>query len=204
MSKVLQERGSGSLPSSTKINPKDQVKSILTTEEADIPIVRRIEPNRYDVSSLQKDKKMQMVKSATSLKRLIKEKTRIKEEIKATMNVHYSAIIKDDLPSKEKYPGSFTLPCKINNMCFDKGLAEFRASISFMPYSNFTNLGLDFIVLDIPEDIKIPLILGRPFLSTAHAKIDVFCHTPKRGLNGIRVWGRDVIIYITQDQGNDY
>ncbi|GJW28007.1 hypothetical protein Tco_0044882 [Tanacetum coccineum] len=154
MSKVLQEQGSRSLPSSTKINPRDQVKSILTTEEADIPIVRRIEPNRYGVSSLQKDKKMQMVKlqfnsaeSATSLKRLIKEKTRIKEEIKATMNVHYSAIIKDDLPSKEKYPGSFTLPCKINNMCFDKGLAEFRASISFMPYSNFTNLGLGKLAL---------------------------------------------------------
>ncbi|GJZ65307.1 lysophospholipid acyltransferase 1-like protein, partial [Tanacetum coccineum] len=33
---------------------------------------------------------------------------------------------------------------------------------------------VDFIVLDMPEDIKTPLILGRPFLSTAHAKIDVF------------------------------
>nr|GEX17229.1 hypothetical protein [Tanacetum cinerariifolium] len=32
----------------------------------------------------------------------------------------------------------------------------------------------DFIILDIPEDVKVPLILGRPFLSTAHAKIDVF------------------------------
>ncbi|GJY51050.1 putative reverse transcriptase domain-containing protein [Tanacetum coccineum] len=32
---------------------------------------------------------------------------------------------------------------------------------------------IDFIILDIPEDIKVPLILGRPFLSTAHAKIDV-------------------------------
>ncbi|GJY40588.1 reverse transcriptase domain-containing protein [Tanacetum coccineum] len=33
---------------------------------------------------------------------------------------------------------------------------------------------VDFIILDIPEDIKVPLILGRPFLSTAHAKIDVY------------------------------
>ncbi|GJY12073.1 lysophospholipid acyltransferase 1-like protein [Tanacetum coccineum] len=30
------------------------------------------------------------------------------------------------------------------------------------------------IVLDMPEDIKTPFILGRPFLSIAHAKIDVF------------------------------
>ena len=33
---------------------------------------------------------------------------------------------------------------------------------------------VDFVILDMPEDVKIPLILGRPFLSTAHAKIDVF------------------------------
>nr|GEY04858.1 hypothetical protein [Tanacetum cinerariifolium] len=33
---------------------------------------------------------------------------------------------------------------------------------------------IDFIVLDMPQEIKIPLILGIPFLSTAHAKIDVF------------------------------
>ncbi|GKB75290.1 hypothetical protein Tco_0942185, partial [Tanacetum coccineum] len=32
----------------------------------------------------------------------------------------------------------------------------------------------DFIILDMPEDIKVPLILGRPFLSIAHAKIDVY------------------------------
>ncbi|GKC28817.1 hypothetical protein Tco_1036111 [Tanacetum coccineum] len=35
MSKVLQERGFGSLPSSTEANPRDQVKSISTTIEAD-------------------------------------------------------------------------------------------------------------------------------------------------------------------------
>ncbi|GJV61345.1 putative reverse transcriptase domain-containing protein [Tanacetum coccineum] len=33
---------------------------------------------------------------------------------------------------------------------------------------------VDFIILDMPEDIKVPLILERPFLSTACAKIDVY------------------------------
>ncbi|GJW22562.1 hypothetical protein Tco_0033184 [Tanacetum coccineum] len=33
---------------------------------------------------------------------------------------------------------------------------------------------VDFIILDMPEDIKVPLILKRPFLSTARAKIDVY------------------------------
>ena len=31
----------------------------------------------------------------------------------------------------------------------------------------------DFIVLDMAEDIELPLILGRPFLSTGRALIDV-------------------------------
>ncbi|GKD10187.1 integrase, catalytic region, zinc finger, CCHC-type containing protein, partial [Tanacetum coccineum] len=91
-------------------------------------------------------------------------------------------------------------------------LAALGASVSVMPFSTYTKLGLgelaptkliveladrivkhpkgiaenvlvwinkfvfpiDFIVLDMPEDIKNPLILGRPFLSTAHAKINVF------------------------------
>ncbi|GJT41221.1 homeodomain-like protein [Tanacetum coccineum] len=32
----------------------------------------------------------------------------------------------------------------------------------------------NFIILDMPEDIKVPLILERPFLSIARAKIDVY------------------------------
>ncbi|GJT95174.1 zinc finger, CCHC-type containing protein [Tanacetum coccineum] len=39
---------------------------------------------------------------------------------------------------------------------------------------NKKNFPVDFIILDMPEDIKTPLILGRPFLSTAYAKIDMF------------------------------
>ncbi|GJZ25862.1 hypothetical protein Tco_0570115 [Tanacetum coccineum] len=33
---------------------------------------------------------------------------------------------------------------------------------------------VEFIILDMPEDIKVPLILERPFLSTTRAKIDVY------------------------------
>ncbi|GJX46973.1 retrovirus-related pol polyprotein from transposon TNT 1-94 [Tanacetum coccineum] len=33
---------------------------------------------------------------------------------------------------------------------------------------------IDFIILDMHEDVNVPLILERPFLSIAHAKIDVF------------------------------
>ncbi|GKA05087.1 putative reverse transcriptase domain-containing protein [Tanacetum coccineum] len=116
------------------------------------------------------------------------------------------------IPRKEKDPGSFTLPCFINKICFDNALVDLGASVSVMPLSTYLNLGLgelahtkltveladntmkypkgiaenvlvgigkfvfpvDFIILDMPEDIKVPLILGRPFLSTTRAKIDVY------------------------------
>ncbi|GJR82525.1 hypothetical protein Tco_0153310 [Tanacetum coccineum] len=49
MSKVLQEREFGSLPSSTETNPRDQVKSISTTIEADSYLIRRIGSSQYAV-----------------------------------------------------------------------------------------------------------------------------------------------------------
>ncbi|GJU27277.1 hypothetical protein Tco_1165898 [Tanacetum coccineum] len=51
MSKVLQERGFGSLPSSTEANPRDQVKSISTTIEADSYPIRRIGSSQYAIST---------------------------------------------------------------------------------------------------------------------------------------------------------
>ncbi|GJS17448.1 homeodomain-like protein [Tanacetum coccineum] len=50
-----------------------------------------------------------------------------------------------------------------------KGIAE----NVLVGIGKFTFL-VDFIILDIPEDIRVPLILGRLFLSTARAKIDVY------------------------------
>ncbi|GJX68594.1 ribonuclease H-like domain, reverse transcriptase, RNA-dependent DNA polymerase [Tanacetum coccineum] len=94
-----------------------------------------------------------------------------------------TTLLDDALPTKEKHPWSFTLPSIINNLCFNKALADLRAGVSVMPFSTYTKLGLgidkfvfpvNFIVLDMPKHIKTPLILGRPFLSTTHTKIDVF------------------------------
>ncbi|GJV47927.1 hypothetical protein Tco_1438139 [Tanacetum coccineum] len=51
MTNVLQERGFGSLPSSTKTNSRDQVKSISTTIEADSYPIRHIGSSQYAVST---------------------------------------------------------------------------------------------------------------------------------------------------------
>ncbi|GKE20348.1 hypothetical protein Tco_1431860, partial [Tanacetum coccineum] len=35
----------------------------------------------------------------------------------------------------------------------------------------------DFVILDMIEDFRMPVILGRPLLATAHAKVDIFKKT---------------------------
>ncbi|GKE67486.1 hypothetical protein Tco_1521647 [Tanacetum coccineum] len=50
--------------------------------------------------------------------------------------------INDTIPQKEKDPGSFTLPCYINNVCFDNALIDLGASVSVMPLLTYLNLGL--------------------------------------------------------------
>ncbi|GJW25390.1 putative reverse transcriptase domain-containing protein [Tanacetum coccineum] len=135
--------------------------------------------------------------------------------------------IDESIPQKEKDPGSFILPCFINNVCFDNALVDLGASVNVMPLLTYLNLGLgelahakltveladrtvkypkgiaenvlvrigkftfpvEFINLDMPEDIKVPLILGRPFLFIARAKIDVY----KRNIT-LRV-GEEKIIF---------
>ncbi|GKB61750.1 putative reverse transcriptase domain-containing protein [Tanacetum coccineum] len=48
---------------------------------------------------------------------------------------------------------------------------------------------VDLIILDIIEDNKVPIILGRPMLATAHARIDVF-----RGKISLEV-GKEQVIF---------
>ncbi|GJU75399.1 retrovirus-related pol polyprotein from transposon TNT 1-94 [Tanacetum coccineum] len=213
ISKVLQERGLGSLPSSTKTNPRDHVKSILTAK-ADLTGIRRIGSGPYAVSDSQISNTFsETVPFPRRLHDYCCDEWKEARELKILKTYLIGTTLHDNtLPQKEKDPGSFTLPCFIHNVCFDKALVDQEASVSVMPFSTYTNLGLgdlahtrltveladrtikhprgiaenvlvriskfifpiDFIILDIPEDDDVPLILGRPFLSTAHAKIDVF------------------------------
>ncbi|GJT47848.1 hypothetical protein Tco_0974005 [Tanacetum coccineum] len=102
MSKVLQERGPGSLPSSTEINLRDHVKSISTTNEADIPLIR-----------------LESVKWT-------------KEAVNQFGGVCYKLKEIDEEKDKKQR----------GNQGNNASLADLGASVSVMPYSTFTNLGL--------------------------------------------------------------
>ncbi|GKD26649.1 hypothetical protein Tco_1232863 [Tanacetum coccineum] len=65
MSKVLQERGFGSLPSSIKTNPRDHVKSISIIVEADASSIRHIGSHQYVISTEQNSTLMYETKQTT-------------------------------------------------------------------------------------------------------------------------------------------
>ncbi|GJX38084.1 DNA-directed DNA polymerase [Tanacetum coccineum] len=106
---------------------------------------------------------------------------RLRKEIEEAQH-KCSAVLLNKLPSKEKDLGSFTIPCNIGQLHIDNALADLGASICLMPYTMYKKLGfgepkatrMNFIILDMPEDSRVPIILGRPFLETARAMIDIF------------------------------
>ncbi|GKF47508.1 hypothetical protein Tco_0137310 [Tanacetum coccineum] len=84
----------------------------------------------------------QMPKYAKFLKGLLTNKARLEEACKIIMNERCSAVLLNKPPSKEKDPGSFTIPCDIGQLQIDNALADLRASISLMPYTMYKKLGL--------------------------------------------------------------
>ncbi|GKE54711.1 DNA-directed DNA polymerase [Tanacetum coccineum] len=136
-----------------------------------------------------------MPKYAKFLKGLLTNKGRLEEACTITMNERCSAILLNKLPSKEKDPRSFTIPSDIGQLHINNTLADLgeakatRMSLELVDrsiqYPKEINenvlikfdkfvLPIDFIILDMPEDSRVPIILGRPFLATARAMTDVF------------------------------
>ena len=145
------------------------------------------------------------------MKDILSQKIRLAYFETVNLTEECSAILQRKLPQKLKDPGSFTIPCTIENAIFERALCDLGASINLMPLSIFKRLGLGearpttvtlqladrslkhprgviedvlvkvdkfifpayFIVLDMEEDKEIPIILGRPFLATGRAMIDV-------------------------------
>ncbi|GJW54667.1 ribonuclease H-like domain-containing protein, partial [Tanacetum coccineum] len=178
MSQVLQERGFGSLPSSTKTNPRDQVKSI-STAKADFSRIRCIGCGPYAVSATQH--RSILSETVPFLNRL--QNFSCDDWIEA-QDVKILDAYDHTLPPKEKDPGALlylvlflifvSIKLLLTIELADRTNKQPRgiAKNVLVRIGKFIFL-IDFIILDIPEDDDVPLILGRPFLSTAHSKIDV-------------------------------
>ncbi|GJW18394.1 ribonuclease H-like domain-containing protein [Tanacetum coccineum] len=169
MSKVLQERGFGSLPSSTETNPRDQVKSI-STAKADFSKIRQAQDvkilDAYDHTLPQKEKDLGSFTLPYFIHNIYFDKALV--DLGASMNVMpFSTYTNLGLGILSHT--RLTIELTDRTIKQPRGIAEnvlVRIGKLIFP--------IDFIILDIPEDDDVPFILRRPFLSTAHSKIDIF------------------------------
>nr|GFA63293.1 hypothetical protein [Tanacetum cinerariifolium] len=170
---------SGTLPSNTITNPKEDLKvsePIAAPVSAPMPNLkppipypsRRDNEKRREQANEQIEKFYEifkdmsfeisftdalilMPKFASTLKALIGNKEKLGEMARTPMNEHCSAVILNQLPKKFGDPGKFLIPCEFPGMDECLALAD----------------------LDFEPDPRVPLILGRCFLKTGRTLIDV-------------------------------
>nr|GEZ39689.1 DNA-directed DNA polymerase [Tanacetum cinerariifolium] len=110
------------------------------------------------------DALIHMPKFAPMFKKLLNNKHKLIELTKTPLNENCSAVVLKKLPEKLGDP-------ELADRTISKptGVAE----NVFVKVGKFY-FPTDFVILDFVADPRVPIILGRPFLSTAHALIDVY------------------------------
>nr|GEU81974.1 hypothetical protein [Tanacetum cinerariifolium] len=98
-------------------------------------------------------------------KALLSNKEKLLELANTPLNENCSA---KKLGLPELISTGMTLELANQAICTPAGIAR----DVFVPVGKFT-FPVDFVIFDYESDLRVPLILGRPFLRTAHALIDV-------------------------------
>ncbi|XP_039126993.1 uncharacterized protein LOC120263170 [Dioscorea cayenensis subsp. rotundata] len=222
MSKLIEEKLSGSLPNTTKINPKESLKGVslnsrkqlrnYVNKEAEKDVEqsnivdleapldekeKTIDQGKEKSAPLVYQPKLtyptKMPRYAKFLKELLTNKRKLEDMSSVTLSEECSALITNSLPKKEKDPGGLIIPCTISGLIDEKLLDNLGASINLMPYKIFQKLALGEskptpMTLQLADrsirqprrimeyvlvNVEVPLILGRPFLATSKALIDV-------------------------------
>nr|GEZ05802.1 hypothetical protein [Tanacetum cinerariifolium] len=125
-----------------------------------------------------------MPKYQKMLKALLFNKEKLQELENTLLNENCSAVILKKLPQKLRDPRKVLISCgfslpelistrmtlKLANraICSPAGIAR----DVFIPVGEFA-FPVDFVIVDYESDSRVPLILGRPFLRSARALIDV-------------------------------
>nr|GEW30000.1 reverse transcriptase domain-containing protein [Tanacetum cinerariifolium] len=169
-SNTASSSGSGTLPSNTITNPKEDLKvselvvapvSVLMPNlKPSIPYPSRCDnERRHDQANEQIEKFYEifkemsfkisftddlilMPKFASTLKALIGNKGKLSEMARTPMNEHYSAVILNKSPRKLGDPNKFLIPCEFPGMDECLALADLGASINLMSLSVWEGLSL--------------------------------------------------------------
>ncbi|GJZ68218.1 reverse transcriptase domain-containing protein [Tanacetum coccineum] len=117
---------------------------------------------------------LHMPKFASTFKSLLSNKEKLFELANTPLNKNCSAVLLKKLPEKllslpELTSTRMTLELADRSVAHPKGVAE----DVFVKVGKFY-FPADFVVVDYDVDPRVSLILGRPFLRTARALIDVY------------------------------
>ncbi|GJV22648.1 reverse transcriptase domain-containing protein [Tanacetum coccineum] len=151
-------------------------------------IFKMFQDLRFDISFA--DALFFMPRFAPTIRNLLMNKEKLLELAKIPLNENCSAMLLKKLPEKLGDPGKFLIPCNFPGM--DLSLPELtptRMTLELADRSITHPKGLaedvyvkvgkfhfptDFVVVDFEADPRVPLILGRSFLRTGRALIDVY------------------------------
>ncbi|XP_016178408.1 uncharacterized protein LOC107620806 [Arachis ipaensis] len=193
LSKKIPEIPSNTLPSNTKVNPKEECKALTMERE---------EPEEYPSLDEQEETKEEKIARFLAILKKLKADSSYAEALEkeppsmaclkasreneiVVLTKERSALDQKKLPQKLPNPGSFLIPYTIGTITFEKptkislemedkslkrayGMAEdvlVKVEDLYIP--------ANFVILDTGEDKDDSIILRRPFLATAKALIDV-------------------------------
>nr|GEW61738.1 reverse transcriptase domain-containing protein [Tanacetum cinerariifolium] len=128
----------------------------------------------FDISFA--DALLLMPKFASTIKSLLTNKDKLFELAKVPLNEKCSVMILKKLLEKLGDPGKFLIPCDFPRMeLADRSITRPKgvAKDVFVKVGIF-HFPIDFMVVDFEADPRVPLILGRSFLRTGRALIDVY------------------------------
>nr|XP_016500345.1 PREDICTED: uncharacterized protein LOC107818809 [Nicotiana tabacum] len=137
----------------------------------------------------------QMPAYAKFLKEILSRKRKLEETIVVKLNAHCSAILQNKIPQK-KLQGELgvikSIPVSLqlvdHTTIFPEGIIE----DILVQVDKFVFL-VDFIVVDLEVNKEVPFILGRPFLCTGRAILDIY-----EGQLMLRVGSEKVIFQINR------
>ncbi|KAK8344896.1 hypothetical protein V6Z12_A07G111500 [Gossypium hirsutum] len=136
----------------------------------------------------------QIPQYAKFLKELCTSKRKLLGNEKVSVGENVFAVLQRKIPPKYKDHGMFSISCKISSVGIKKAMCDLGASINVIPLSIYKLLNAgplketDVIIQltdrsvvhpgGVLEDVLVkmkirPMLIGRPFLSTAQTKIDV-------------------------------
>nr|GEU52686.1 hypothetical protein [Tanacetum cinerariifolium] len=121
------------------------------------------------------DALIHMPKFAPMFKKILNNKDKLIELTKMPLNENCSAVVLKKLPEKLGDPDYLLNDTKMVLELADRTISKPTgvAENVFVKVGKFY-FPADFVILDFVADPRVPLILGRPFLSTVHALIDIY------------------------------